>query len=73
MQKFTISIEKIKEGKYDIWSPSIGQIVVQAKTEEEGIEELKKKIRIYLEEFPKDLEKFEKNIKHIRLRRIKTK
>ena len=73
MQKFTISIEKIKEGKYDIWSPSISQIVVQAKTEEEGIEELKKKIRIYLEEFPKDLEKFEINIKHIRLRRIKTK
>lgn len=69
MKKFTICIEK-KEDYFNIWSPSIGSILVKAKDEEKGIEELKKKVRKYLQEFPEDLEKFEKEIKHIRLRRL---
>ena len=71
MQKFTICVEKIKEDHYQIWSPSIGQIVTQGKTEEKGIEKYKQKAREYLKKFPKDLETFEKEIKHIRLRRMK--
>lgn len=69
MPKFTLCIKKIKEGKYEIHSPGIGHIVIQAKTEEEGITEFKKRARKYLQEFPKDLEQFEKEIKHIRFKR----
>jgi len=69
MKKFTICIEK-KKNNFEIWSPNIASILIKTKEEEKGIEELKKRIRKYLQEFPKDLERFEREIKHIRLRRF---